>query len=161
MDVNRERVQLWAEALESGEFEQGKNCLRFQTKSGIQYCCLGVAVEVALRNGYEPQTISPGYGFLQYEESWGELRTSLWPGVVKWYGLDSPDPHIGLFITELAEHLPDCVVAPITETREREGYGELFASSANDDYEVPFTMIAAGIRAKYLTPVEDTDVVPQ
>ena len=51
---------LWLDALESGEFEQCGGALREQIETEdlelvtIAYCCLGVAVEVACRNGVKP-----------------------------------------------------------------------------------------------------------
>lgn len=45
--------QLLVEALESGEYEQGKHRLATQSDNGWLYCCLGVACEVALKNGVE------------------------------------------------------------------------------------------------------------
>jgi hypothetical protein len=47
MAVNRERVALLVEALESGQYEQGRWSL---SKDG-KFCCLGVACEVARANG--------------------------------------------------------------------------------------------------------------
>lgn len=38
-----ERMLQWADALESGEYEQTKYCLR----NGTGYCCLGVACDIS------------------------------------------------------------------------------------------------------------------
>lgn len=43
----KEVRQLWVKALRSGEYEQGKNCLK--TADG-KYCCLGVLTDLALKN---------------------------------------------------------------------------------------------------------------
>lgn len=55
--ANTENMAKWAEALESGEYEQGRNHLAIigeDTESGKTfYCCLGVACEVAIKNGVE------------------------------------------------------------------------------------------------------------
>lgn len=40
--VNRLAIELWAQALESGEYTQGRHRLR----GGDTYCCLGVACDV-------------------------------------------------------------------------------------------------------------------
>lgn len=52
----------WLEALESGKFEQGQNCLR---SGDNKFCCLGVACELS---GIEPilnsNYLSPRYEYL-------------------------------------------------------------------------------------------------
>jgi len=40
--MNKERALKWADALESGEYEQGTGTLR----AGDQYCCLGVLCDL-------------------------------------------------------------------------------------------------------------------
>src|SRR5688572_2535633 len=53
-NANIERIQLWADALLSDEFTQGRNYLAYQLKDGsLKHCCLGVGCEVAIRNGLE------------------------------------------------------------------------------------------------------------
>lgn len=47
---NKENIQKWVEALESGKYKQGTSRLRRIDNS---YCCLGVACQVALENGLE------------------------------------------------------------------------------------------------------------
>ncbi len=42
-----ELIELWCQALESGEYVRGTNCLKRVGKEGFSYCCLGVACEVA------------------------------------------------------------------------------------------------------------------
>jgi hypothetical protein len=66
---NKENLRKWVEALRSGRYEQGHGHMR---KDG-RYCCLGVAMEVALDNGV---TCVPNWG-----------TTSLLPSAVNnWYG---------------------------------------------------------------------------
>jgi len=43
-----ENAKKWVAALRSGQYEQGKHCLK--TADG-KFCCLGVAIEVAQANG--------------------------------------------------------------------------------------------------------------
>lgn len=52
-DFDREKFMLeeWPEALESGEFKQGKGCLLEDGK----YCCLGVACELLSRKRLLPR----------------------------------------------------------------------------------------------------------
>ena len=45
----------WVEALRSGEYEQGKEFLQ----CGSSFCCLGIACEVASKNGV-PVSMSDG-----------------------------------------------------------------------------------------------------
>jgi hypothetical protein len=158
MDVNREHVQLWVEALESGEFEQGRNQLRNPTglietpsrEIKYNYCCLGVAVEVALRNGYVPQEHTNTLG--TRVEEYDHMSTVLWPGVVTWYGFDSADPYIGLVLKGDWNETEDGVtnLALITEPGKSGFSPELSATQANDDHHATFQQIAAGLRAKYL-----------
>lgn len=46
-------VEKWLEALESGEYEQGRTYLHTKENGVEEYCCLGVACEVAQANGIE------------------------------------------------------------------------------------------------------------
>lgn len=48
----KEVRQLWVKALRSGEYKQGKECLK--TVDG-KYCCLGVLTDLALKNGVIPE----------------------------------------------------------------------------------------------------------
>jgi hypothetical protein len=82
--VNKERVELFAAALESGNYEQCTGRLwRHDLKvvpSGTAYqtttfCALGVATEVALQNGLQmEEDTDPWFG------------SSLHPKVARWYG---------------------------------------------------------------------------
>ena len=47
-EQQKEHRKLWIEALRSGEYEQGYGVLR---DINDNYCCLGVACEVAIKNG--------------------------------------------------------------------------------------------------------------
>jgi hypothetical protein len=42
---------LWAAELESGKWKQGTGQLARETDHGTEYCCLGVACELAVREG--------------------------------------------------------------------------------------------------------------
>lgn len=41
--MNTELVRRWVDALESGEYKQGKGTLVRKTDKGLEFCCLGVA----------------------------------------------------------------------------------------------------------------------
>lgn len=43
----------WIKRLRSGDFTQGKTCLKVQAEFGCEYCCLGIACEVAIDSGIE------------------------------------------------------------------------------------------------------------
>lgn len=96
---------LWLDALESGEFEQCGGALREQVETEddelvtIAYCCLGVAVEVACRNGVEPGYWRDSQFKCVHEH--GEAGHNLWcinfaeevlpEEVVEWLGLGGED----------------------------------------------------------------------
>ncbi len=88
--VNKERVWLWIEALRSGKFEQARDTLR----EGNKYCCLGVACEVAIRNGLELR--QDGLHSYSYDGKFSNLGT-LPQSVVDWYGLPAASPQLGQF----------------------------------------------------------------
>lgn len=76
VEVVKERVKLWVEALRSGNFRQGRGYMRIEHEySSASYCCLGVAMEVAYANGCPRNAYA----------NWG--KTSLMPEEVRdWYG---------------------------------------------------------------------------
>lgn len=47
----KEARALWASELESGKWQQGTGQLARETDTGTEYCCLGVACELAVREG--------------------------------------------------------------------------------------------------------------
>jgi hypothetical protein len=125
MSVNKERVRLWVEALESGNYEQTRAVLR-ATQYGpdgmdtgrFAYCCLGVAIEVAKANGCQVGADPFDYGGVLNRE------------VSDWYGFFLPDPPVGY------EELPNDRLP-------------VFATRANDSLHWDFAKIAAGIREYY------------
>lgn len=44
--ISQEIFDKWIEALESGQYEQGTECLKWSTDNACSYCCLGVLAEV-------------------------------------------------------------------------------------------------------------------
>lgn len=72
--------ELWADALESGEYTQGQGAL---CKNG-EYCCLGVLIDLAIKHGVQIRTeLQPTSGRVQYDEHYGFLPHS----VAAWAGL--------------------------------------------------------------------------
>ncbi len=78
----RERNAKLVAALRSGEYQQGRDCLR----SGDKFCCLGVATDLAVKNGV-----------VEWEDRDGHelsFDTLLYPpkAVVDYYGWAGDNP---------------------------------------------------------------------
>jgi len=86
--INKERVALLVEALRDGSWVQGRERLR---NGGDEYCCLGVACEVAIANGCVVTVGQHDNGFYVYDG----FSDFLPPSVREWYGFVSPDPAVG------------------------------------------------------------------
>lgn len=92
--ANRERIEKWVEALESGEYEQTTGAL--QDNHG--FCCLGVLCDVAIREGLEVEVKSycdcgdELCDSISYDEAVEVLPSS----VQEWAGLTSCDPSVGV-----------------------------------------------------------------
>lgn len=120
--INKERIQLWANALKSGEYEQTTGTLR--DKFG--YCCLGVACQIAIDNGCTvkvEQEVGEGDNCYHYDESEGNLPLS----VIKWYGLEGEDP--------ILKHING---------------EDISAVDLNDNHCLNFNQIADAIHEKFL-----------
>lgn len=90
MAVNRERVEMLVQALESGDYSQARGGLaRVRGDGVISYCCLGVACEVAIANGAKVEK-RVHLDFVEYDDNKGRLPDS----VIDWYGFDSEDPRL-------------------------------------------------------------------
>jgi hypothetical protein len=83
--MKKKIADLWCDALESGMYPQGKNCL----ESSQGYCCLGVLCVLAAEHGvnvktdlYESNTVSKRIS--------GETLDSQ-PNVMQWAGLHTDD----------------------------------------------------------------------
>lgn len=91
--MNKVVQELWAKALESEDFPQGRQALN---KNNIKFCCLGVLIELAIQEGvaidkYEDER--PGKkGVFRYGYSG---QTGYLPGeIIAWAGLNSSDPSV-------------------------------------------------------------------
>lgn len=118
--VNRERVRLWVDALRSGRFEQAEGGLR----QGKQFCCLGVACEVAREEGLDLHVQHEGGNGWSYN---GEVST-LPIEVVDWLGMRSANPWISI----------------------DPGGNRIAATVANDMKHWTFAEIADGLENMYL-----------
>ena len=67
-----EKQQKWIDALRSGEYEQGQNCLQSHRAAGDRFCCLGVACKVAQEAGVKVSTDDHDYlvGGTLHSQSW-------------------------------------------------------------------------------------------
>jgi len=128
-ECNRDNMELFVEALFSSSYEQGKASLRTEhpdLPDKYQYCCLGVATEVAIKAGIPEETKVDEYGDPYVDNVWenGYLPSS----VREWLGIDSDNPLLDFL------------------------HGNtLRAASANDEYEQSFFQIGAAFRRTYLT----------
>lgn len=141
MKVNKERLSLWIEALESDEFQQGTGALKTLPRldGSAKYCCLGVATEVAIANGLQLNNIDQEK-IHEYNRSSGqelnptdgknlfEIERAFLPSsVIEWYGLTGGDPEVGRTPTGIS----------------------VSATDANDRQCWTFTQIAAALRSTY------------
>ncbi len=94
-NINPERVELLCRALESGEYEKGEHALHVRTPDGKhKWCCLGVAGDVAHRNGLAVTREMFGDIGDFLLESIGGDSTVMSPQVRKWYGFGSCSPRV-------------------------------------------------------------------
>jgi hypothetical protein len=97
--VNKERVKLLVDALRSGEFQQAKGTLR--TPDERYHCCLGVATEVALRNGVVVDEKNQGF-------PWRQTAQIMCAEIYEWYGFESGNPNLkGMTTSAAASHWND------------------------------------------------------
>lgn len=92
MNINKERMELWAQALESDGYQKCKGSLRWTNFFGrTMHCAEGVAMAVAQAHGVQ---ISP--------EEWD--HSSMPPQVRAWYGLP------GSVLLKMDDGLPHSVI---------------------------------------------------
>jgi len=95
---NREAIQKWVNALRSGRFIQRRGALRIDVPHRSEYCCLGVACEVAIENGVDVkrkmETRVSDHGNVIESWAYDDEIYFLPPSVVKWLGLKSRNPFV-------------------------------------------------------------------
>jgi len=108
--MDPEKRDMWADALESGEFTQGRDALaRIDKRGKATYCCLGVLCELAVRAGVIPagtRRIEQGPELsyrLKYGE--GEAELTLPHEVVVWAGLNMASPRVSIVDDEAAKRI--------------------------------------------------------
>lgn len=122
-EINKERVALLVEALESGKYEQaGGRLARLDASGVMRHCCLGVACEVAMAAGVPLEIRIDEEGSVKYDDWVATL-----PRIVReWYGVAVSDPIV-------VDH-----------------NGQRQAASKLNDEGQPFPQIAAAFRRTYL-----------
>lgn len=90
-------VKKWVRALRSGKYEQGVGSL---SNDGL-FCCLGVACEVAIKNGVPLKKTVTTFGDIKYASSTAYLPKA----VQKWLGMKTREGKFILydFETSLAD----------------------------------------------------------
>lgn len=96
MTVNKDRVELFAAALESDKYRQCKGELRISTRSpdtgyATFHCALGVATQVALDNGLHAELLEKYGPFSGIFDALWETGV-LHEFVEDWYGWDNENP---------------------------------------------------------------------
>lgn len=132
--ANKGNIRKWVAALRSGEYEQGTG---FLNKNG-KWCCLGVACDLAVKDGVDVAVAVGGPGDRQEGATTYNGHHGYMPGTVDdWLGGIGQEAGFG------SDEL-DIIIGT-----DSEGY-ELAASSANDDAGWDFNQIADAIEKKYL-----------
>jgi len=142
MPVNKERVQLLADALLSGEYRQTRHQLEIILTDGTKrQCCLGVACRVAMAHGVEVDTYESGSEsdlvgsrVTYFEGNMGTMPTP----VQEWFGFDSGNP----------------VLLDLDRDPDSEYGSVLCATDANDNGHYNFEQIGNMFKARYI----DSDV---
>lgn len=99
MMPNQENIQKWVDALESGKFVQTQGALRRNSFDNddkeVQFCCLGVACEVARANGIRLDLAKESSDYTWIDNDWEDPSTDdgkLPELVCDWLGVEDPNP---------------------------------------------------------------------
>lgn len=130
--MNEDVKELWATALESGDYEQGTGHLRMKGVDYDTWCCLGVLCDLSVAAGIgEWIPRSGSYVFRAFDErdgtdgvEWYDYSGTFLPkAVASWAGID--------WTNNLAGNVM---------------LGEITATMVNDTSETPFPGIAVLVR---------------
>lgn len=91
MAPNKEVIQKWIEALESGEYQQTKGTLRSNLDA---FCCLGVLCELAVTESVIPDPVNHFGDWLYGTDEWDRRGGSLPRSVQVWAGFEEGDPRV-------------------------------------------------------------------
>jgi hypothetical protein len=126
--VNKANMRAWVAALRSGEYAQGRERLAQWNGSSWSYCCLGVACDLAMKDGVQIQ-VERRNNSLVFDGT----ALALPERVMDWLGLERSNPWIGV----------------------REDGTSIAATHANDSLRWTFEQIADGIESLYKLNEED------
>ena len=153
--VNRENMTLWLTALRSGEYGQGISYLKTHED---KFCCLGVACEVAMKNGVgvtidneSTEGPVPFYRFHQVAQVTEggfthapSSRTHMLPAVAEWLGVDS-NGDLVLPVEVLSESERADYIGRHGKHKTQVG-----ATFLNDEFRWSFGQIADAVEKTYL-----------
>lgn len=134
----KSRKAAWIRALRSGKFPQATGTLCALNEKGerLGYCCLGVLIELAIKDGVQIEVkAEPLSGHVVYGRQTGHLPLE----VMQWAGLDQANPQLRPEI--YADDVKPCDVCG-----EKHGSSpvqrSISATAANDDALLNFDQIA-------------------
>lgn len=84
--MNKQVLNLWVNALRSGEYEQGQGALFYENT----YCCLGVLCDLAIKNGVDVLVEKNE----DYTHNFDGQNHYPPKNVLDWAGLDKKDPDV-------------------------------------------------------------------
>lgn len=136
MKANRERIRLLVDELRTTDKQQGKGNLCKIVDEVAEYCCLGVATELAMRHGVEIDVLEQTVGntiYRDYDGRYGNLPTK----VSNWFG----------FVDETDDEEGDDPILDLSSYRDRSC---TTAIHANDYLHLTFAQIADAFEETYL-----------
>lgn len=114
--MNKERVELFLAALESGKYTKCSGRMRILNRTDEGYlpkyhCALGVATEVALDNGLREELRAKGFF---WQDDFLFAKGHLDKYVMQWYGFDRADP---VLLEQVNGYL---LVTPVSRLNDRD-----------------------------------------
>lgn len=155
--ANKEAVKKWVEALRSGNYKQGKGALRVTqgrelSPSEDRFCCLGVACDLAEREGV---MLDVGFTPLPHDGVWDVSydgdHLELPEAVQDWLGIHESNPLVARLSIERYGLLDDAYRFKLDDYNNPDLNRTL--AEINDDVDNSFGLIANLIEAQYL--IED------
>lgn len=150
-DDQKEHIRLFVRSLRTTKRQQGTGWLSAKSGKRQQYCCLGIACEVAKKYATEFQLkgVSNGYQVIKHDFSTSD-ETILPDAVADWYGFRTCDPRL---------YVPKSLRVRPSFTGQEEYRS---ATSLNDSLGFSFAEIADCFEFNYLPeeyhgPAEDLE----
>jgi hypothetical protein len=146
MELQTQRRRAFVSALKRGEYPQAHHVLRREASDGYKegFCCLGVACDVAIKDGLEldVQIVVSRYTYGIAGIGGDMSQTRLPTAVMMWYGFGVADPML-----KVPQRLVD--VNERVAAMWHEGF-EAVASSLNDDYRLTLPQIGECFQYTFL-----------